>query len=471
MAKLKICCPADCAPERKYAIDLTFNWFFGLDYDLEPEETDCYTILFDGRKLEIPDIFFPLASKNWLSPGSVPTENDLKYIHFELNGEHHSIASWFHCETHSPPGQQVPLIQSNHPDCTRLSSDLIGNLFFLITRYEENCSDSTDKHGRFRLENSVLRQDKLYLRPLVNEYLEILGLLLNYFDPSIKIKSHQYEQVITCDLDYLRFPPQSTIGRKFLYFASSVRKTHSLRTAVPGLFSMLRSLVNGYRHDRYNRFEVLIRRCREMDSRFILYLMQNEKGSAMDGDYRLNSRVLFDTVKMVASYDKTDFGLHGSYDSYIDFSRLFSQKQAIENYLDGHGVMPPLKHSRQHYLRWKNRVTPSALSKAGFQTDSSLAFAETSGFRSSTCLPYPIFDLENRKTLSLIEIPLVLMDGSLTNPNYLGYSNANDALDYAWSIKDQCIRHNGQFTLLWHNSSLSTPLEKEIFLGLTADHR
>lgn len=70
---------------------------------------------------------------------------------------------------------------------------------------------------------------------------------------------------------------------------------------------------------------------------------------------------------------------------------------------------------RQHYLHYDIRVTPAVHAEAGFKYDSTLGFNDNVGFRFGTCYPWYLYDLKEKKEVSVIEIPLIVQDGAMLN--------------------------------------------------------
>jgi hypothetical protein len=68
-------------------------------------------------------------------------------------------------------------------------------------------------------------------------------------------------------------------------------------------------------------------------------------------------------------------------------------------------------------------------------------------------MDYPVFNFKTRQPLQLREQPLIAMD--ITFKDYLQLDPAATQI-YLLSLRRQVERFNGQFTLLWHNSSLNT---------------
>ena len=92
--------------------------------------------------------------------------------------------------------------------------------------------------------------------------------------------------------------------------------------------------------------------------------------------------------------------------------------------------------------------------------DSSLSFADTLGFRSGICCEFPLFDCLSKKTLSLHELPLTIMDATLASK----YSNMREMEDIVKYYFNTAKRFFGDFVLLWHNSNFTGKYEK--FSGL-----
>jgi hypothetical protein len=124
------------------------------------------------------------------------------------------------------------------------------------------------------------------------------------------------------------------------------------------------------------------------------------------------------------------------------------------------GIRSPVTGGRQHYLRWKNPETWNNWELSDLAYDSTLSFAERAGFRAGTCWPYPVLDLTTCKRLSLVERPLVAMEASL-----LGYQSMSlaDAEAKIRALVDICRRYNGEFTLLWHNSTLTSKASRAAY--------
>jgi len=105
---------------------------------------------------------------------------------------------------------------------------------------------------------------------------------------------------------------------------------------------------------------------------------------------------------------------------------------------------------RYHYLRCLYHETLPFVDAAGFDYDSSLAFAEHEGFRCGTALPFHPYCLAAERPLRLVELPLAVMDTTLQQPQYRGLAAAQ-AEEAARDVLERARAAGGAVALLWHN--------------------
>ncbi len=113
-------------------------------------------------------------------------------------------------------------------------------------------------------------------------------------------------------------------------------------------------------------------------------------------------------------------------------------------------------------MRWQVPITWRNWAEAGLNYDSTMSYADHAGFRCGVCYEFPVYDLEKRNPLALIERPLVVMEASVLGEQYMNLSG-QEALSYMLILKDRCQQFNGDFTLLWHNSSFTEPGQWEMY--------
>jgi hypothetical protein len=113
-------------------------------------------------------------------------------------------------------------------------------------------------------------------------------------------------------------------------------------------------------------------------------------------------------------------------------------------------------------LRWKAPTTWQLWADSGLDYDSTLTFPQRVGFRCGTCYEYPVFNATTRTKLRLIERPLIAMDVTLLDPNYMGLDHVA-ALEHIARLANQCRAYQGDFVLLWHNTQLIDRRDRRLY--------
>jgi hypothetical protein len=106
---------------------------------------------------------------------------------------------------------------------------------------------------------------------------------------------------------------------------------------------------------------------------------------------------------------------------------------------------------RHHYLRSDPERLAAELRRAELRYDSSIGWPSLPGLRAATPYPYRLWDPERREP-GAWELPLVLMDATLSESHYLGLG-AEEAFGRAVSALEPVARHGGAAAILWHPPS------------------
>lgn len=146
-------------------------------------------------------------------------------------------------------------------------------------------------------------------------------------------------------------------------------------------------------------------------------------------------------------------GIHASYRSVTEDRTLAAEAQELAEC----GGRKPLAN-RQHWLRFqKHEDLFGEVERAELLCDSTLGFPDRVGFRNGACFAFPPYDFVNERPHRFLEIPLVIMDGSLEaasrnlgeDPQQMAEEVLRESRDLGW----------GGISVLWHNpmESLSVP--------------
>lgn len=136
-----------------------------------------------------------------------------------------------------------------------------------------------------------------------------------------------------------------------------------------------------------------------------------------------------------------EVAIHGSYFSYKDSELLNEETRELEQL-----IHEKVMGTRQHNLNLDVPATWNHQLSAGLRYDTTLGFKDTIGFRWGTSFPF--FPNAKKKTLTLLEIPLIIMDICLE-------SRSNKIADCI-EITDEVKRYHGVLTLLWHPPIFNT---------------
>jgi peptidoglycan/xylan/chitin deacetylase (PgdA/CDA1 family) len=157
-----------------------------------------------------------------------------------------------------------------------------------------------------------------------------------------------------------------------------------------------------------------------------------------------------------------DVGLHGGYHTALDLENLLYEKHVLE---DETGLA--ITTTRQHWLHWDARVTPHLHEQAGFTADTTLGYNRNVGFRSGTSKPYFFFDVGRDRALNLVELPMIVMDGSVFSTLALEMDLERAKL-VTRDIIDRIIGTGGCASLLFHPENLASPATFELYRYCTA---
>jgi hypothetical protein len=461
--------PAGRWEERAYVIDLVLRRWLGIEVDVaEADRTDVVLRLAgdaSARRITVPDLLLGLPEEAWLAPASLPAEPIASL----------AVPGWLRAATRlergeipvpyavtSVGGPAVVVDRSADGSELRVRGDLLGSVFFLVTRYEELIVRDRDEHGRFPARASLAARAGFLDRPLADELTEVLRGCLTVLWPELAAPPSRGQVALTHDID-LAFYAQS-VGWRHLARSTAA---DVLKRRDPALaWRRLASYVTGRAgrfpsRDPFATFDELMEISEQVGLRSAFYFMARRTDPLMDATYDLGHAWLQAVMKRVAARSH-EVGLHGSYASYLSGDLLGAEFERLRGEAERAGVRQDRWGGRQHFLRWDNPTTWRAWADAGLAYDSTLAFAEELGFRCGTGRPFPVFDLLERRQLELVERPLGVMDATLFA--YGGITPAA-ALPRIVEIARRSLALGGDFVLLWHNNNLVSAEQRRVYVA------
>jgi len=108
---------------------------------------------------------------------------------------------------------------------------------------------------------------------------------------------------------------------------------------------------------------------------------------------------------------------------------------------------------RNHYLRFCVPDSWEILEKAGFGYDTTLGYPDMVGFRNGMCHPFRPYNLRTDTEVSILEIPMIIMDGTLFD----SVRSYDEAWEMTKRLIDTVADCQGVLTLNWHTNNFNCP--------------
>lgn len=149
---------------------------------------------------------------------------------------------------------------------------------------------------------------------------------------------------------------------------------------------------------------------------FVLCLISSE-----DGDYEIDHPSIRNLMRRIHERGH-EIGLHPIYNTYKDPQAIVAEAIRLKRVCNEEGIRQQAWGGRMHYLRWETPTTLFGWDEAGMSYDSTLGYADRPGFRCGTCFDFPAFDPVQKRILNLRIRPLIVMECSVIDKMYLGFS-------------------------------------------------
>lgn len=457
--------PGSAWSERAHIAQWVFRDRLGLDVHLvrSPKRDRATLRGPDGRTITFPDRDLGHWDARWLVPESLTD--------FQLQVVSNGLPRW--ARDACPSGY----VRSGEDGCIsesanglELDVDVHAIIFLLLTRYDEALAIRRDEYSRPLTQDQVLPRAGLQRRPVVDQLIELLRGAINYLWPLWPTRRTRFSVESTHDVDQL-FAFVTCSPYEFAKVLAHSAARHGLGDASRVARDYTRTKCAGPSADPSNTFSWIMDQSekRGMSSRFFFQTSLSGVDRAWKRNvYNLLDDAPQDILRNILSRGH-DVGLHPSFAS-SDIVELRKEKNYLLRALEKSGHSGNRRvGNRQHFLRFDPIHSPVNWSAAGFDYDSTIGYPDDVGFRAGTCHPYPLYDLRGRRSLPVIERPLILMDATLIRPQYMGINlrsegGYSEAANLVTNLSDECRRVGGQFTILFHNNVLSAPAAKELFI-------
>jgi hypothetical protein len=343
--------------------------------------------------------------------------------------------------------------------------DLIGLIYWNLARIEEIESDKLDEFDRFSAKSSHAYKHNYLERPVVDEWLHILGQIILRLWPSVKLREHTFTLSLSHDVDepsIYCFEPWAAIFRAM---GGHLIKRGDLSAFFKAPLLKLISRKKFSTFDDYNQFDWLMKCSESVNVKSTFYFMAGRSDCARDGKYEIHDPRIVNLLRKIYRRGHR-IGIHPSFNAYKNNEIIQHEIRSLKAVLAEEGIEQMDWRSRMHYLRWENPATLLALDAAGINIDSTLGYADRAGFRGGTCFSFNAFDAVTQSQKSIRIEPLIAMDCSVIEQKYMGYGVSDKAKAKLLTLKHCCERVRGNFSLLWHNSNLTSVAQKELYFSV-----
>lgn len=357
------------------------------------------------------------------------------------------------------PMQLITRTETSHT----VHFDMFGMIAWILSRAEEIQSKVRDEHERFPITASHAYQHGYQDRPIIDEWLHILAQVIAKQWPEIRLTQSKFELSLSHDVD-TPFMYRFVTSRKMIRFLAGdliKRKDYSLAL---DRWKNWRAIRNGnLQLDPYNTFDWLMTQSETRNQRSTFYFICGGTNPVYDGDYDIGHPVIRQLLRTI--YDRGHvIGLHPSYDSLNEPSRIIEEAARLRTVCDQEGIHQTSFGGRMHYLRWKNPETLHAFEKAGLSHDASLGYLEMPSLRCGTCHEYPMYDLSTNQIMSLRIRPLAFMEWAVYECINGKFEISSVAMKRLKILFERVQKAGGQFSMLWHNSSFTSVAEREAYI-------
>lgn len=301
-------------------------------------------------------------------------------------------------------------------------------------------------HGHLEslwISQHIDEMDKISKIPIVDVYEKIM------FD-CLHLCFHKHNIYLA----YKHFWPN---GKKFAvcltYDVDRVKKTfqyvtHTIRHLKKGeinkAFTQMLSLLR--RENPYWNFDKIMETEKRLGVKSTFFFLNEQRKASLFAprEWKLYlGRYDIEDPEIVKAMKKLDaegweIGVHGSYNSYRDLKMLEEEKRVIEKLIGKkvHGIS-------QHYCNLDIPGTWEYHEKIELVYDATMGFVNEIGFRYGTCFPFHPFNAVKGRTLSLWELPIIIMDTACSFEKRGVWKECINVLN---SVE----KYNGVMLLRWH---------------------
>lgn len=379
--------------------------------------------------------------------GEAPLPESAFILHYGLNGEWAIPASGIL----SARAANVPTPEwtswNDLPVCFPIAGDyalpfdFFGAVFYLLSRMEEYAAYTPDRHGRFPAEASCLFQQQLLERPIVDEWIQTFGEWL--VQNGVSVPKACFQFLASYDID---------IAWSYRHKGFFRNAGGWLRDCVKGEFARAATrmqVLSGLKHDPYDSFDFLNQLHQQYGLTPVYFLLAALRPGPFDKNITPRNPAMRQLIQLLA--DACAIAVHPSYES-AERPELFAQELQVLQQISGQTI----RHSRQHYIRFRLPETFRQLAGEGIQEEYSMGYGTHLGFRAGTGSSFLWYDVMQESLTGLRIHPFCFMD---TTAHYEASLTVAEAFARLQSMRSLLEKSGSTLVTVFHNFSLGTDPE------------
>lgn len=401
----------------KYIFELLFSHAIKADYKLTDNKNEYST--YEGPKLNYSNR--PVTENEvYIYAHSILFDTGIVYYHEEFSGT----------------GEEAVAFKNKSK--ADVNFDIVAASFLLVSRYEEYLPHRTDRHKRYKAEQSYACKNQFLEIPLVNKWAVKLAELVKAKFPEFKYSLHNYRFKATFDIDNA----YAYKNKGFIRTATGL--SNAFLSFNFGKLKDRLDVLRGLKKDPYETYDILSDWQNRYSLDTIYFFLLGDYGKH-DKNIPHKNKEFQQLIKQISG--KSEIGLHPSFVSNSKPQKISIEKERIETIIG-----KDINKSRQHYIMLKFPETYKNLLDKGIKEDYSMGYATHVGFRASICTPFYFYDIMTEKQTNLLVHPFMVMDTTL---KYYMKLSPDDAISKIKPLIQEVKNMGGEFVSIMHNESVS----------------
>jgi hypothetical protein len=205
---------------------------------------------------------------------------------------------------------QHPLIELNK-DTATIHYDILGLTYWMLARIEEVGRKDLDQHQRFASSSSHAFKHGYLERPIVDEWLHLLGQVIKRVWPAVTLKEHHFNMKVSHDVD----APSSSIFSSWFTVFKQMAEQLLFHRNIKAAIRTFRVKLSGSKKiplkDPNNTFDWLMDQSEENNLKSAFYFVCGGN-HRYDPDYQINDERIRQLIRHIHARGH-ELGLHPSY--------------------------------------------------------------------------------------------------------------------------------------------------------------